>query len=65
MARTIDWQLFEKAIDLTAAAVRGGMGGESSQPPAFAAQVFTEVWAALKQAAEDLPDKPTTAGFSA
>ncbi|HVM11308.1 MAG TPA: hypothetical protein VM638_02365 [Actinomycetota bacterium] len=64
MAREIDWQLFEKAVDLTAMALRGGMGGEGSQPPAFAAQVFTEVWGALKQAAGDLPEKPS-AGFSA
>jgi hypothetical protein len=62
MAREIDWQLFEKAIDLTASAVRGSLGGENSQPPGYAADVFREVWTALKEASHDLPEKPKT-GF--
>lgn len=62
MAREIDWALFEKAIDVTVSAVRGTMGGEKSQPPAYAADVFREVWSALKEAAEDLPEKGK-AGF--
>jgi hypothetical protein len=33
------------------------MGGESNQPAAYASDVFREVWAALKQAAEDLPER--------
>lgn len=57
MTREIDWVLFEKAVDLTTSAVRGAMGGEGSQPPKFAADVFREVWAALKEAAADLPEK--------
>lgn len=63
MAREIDWQLFEKAVDLSAMALRGAMGGESSQPPSYAAELFREVWEALKEAAKDLPDKPR-AGFA-
>ncbi|MBI4260687.1 MAG: hypothetical protein HY658_08995 [Actinobacteria bacterium] len=62
MAREIDWALFEKAVDLTAAAVRGSLGGEGSQPASFAADVFREVWTALKEASQDLPEKPRT-GF--
>jgi hypothetical protein len=62
MAREIDWVLFEKAVDVTASAVRGAMGGESSQPPKYAADVFREVWAALKEAAGDLPERGK-AGF--
>ncbi len=58
----IDRALFEKAIDLTSSALRGGMGGEGSQPPAYAADVFREVWAALKEASNDLPERPK-AGF--
>ena len=58
----IDRALFEKAIDLTASALRGGMGGEGSQPPAYAADVFRQVWAALKEASNDLPERPK-AGF--
>jgi hypothetical protein len=64
MAREIDWQLFEKAVDVTASALRGAMGGEGSQPARYAGDVFKAVWAALKEAAEDLPDKPRP-GFSA
>ena len=57
MTREVDWQLFEKAVDVTATALRGSMGGENSQPPAYAAELFKAVWEALKEAAEDLPDK--------
>jgi hypothetical protein len=64
MAREIDWQLFEKAVDVTASALRGAMGTEGSQPPQYAGEVFKAVWAALKEAAEDLPDKPRP-GFAA
>ncbi|MGH2711206.1 MAG: hypothetical protein ACRDH9_08400 [Actinomycetota bacterium] len=65
MSREIDWQVFEKAIDLTASALRGAMGGENSQPPAYAGEVFRSVWDSLKQAAEELPEKTRGAGFSA
>jgi len=63
MPREIDWQLFEKAADITASALRGAMGGEKSQPPAYAGDVFKAVWEALKDAAQDLPDTPPRAGF--
>jgi len=53
----IDRALFEKAIDVTATALRGAMGGEGSQPPSYAAEVFREVWGALKEAAKELPDR--------
>ena len=60
MTREIDWQLFEKAIDVTATALRGSMGGENSQPPKYAAELFRAVWDALKEASEDLPEKGRT-----
>jgi hypothetical protein len=62
MADQIDRALFEKAIDVTATALRGAMGGQGSQPPAYAAEVFREIWSALKEASQDLPEKPR-AGF--
>ncbi|MBI2237547.1 MAG: hypothetical protein HYU54_03350 [Actinobacteria bacterium] len=62
MAREFDWPLFEKAVEITVSAVRGTLGGENSQPPKFAADVFREVWAAMKEAAADLPGKEK-AGF--
>ncbi len=57
MARELDWAVFEKAVEITASAVRGAMGGESSQPAGYAGDLFREVWAALKLAAEDLPER--------
>jgi hypothetical protein len=62
MAHEYDWALFEKAVDITASALRGTMGAENSQPPAYAGQVFKEVFGALKEAASDLPDR-SKAGF--
>jgi hypothetical protein len=53
----IDRSLFDKAIEVTATALRGGMGGEGSQPPSYAAELFREVWNALKEAAQELPDR--------
>ncbi len=63
VAREIDWALFEKAVELTASALRGAMGGENSQPANYAGDVFREVWQALKEAAKELPEKPKSAGF--
>ena len=62
MASQIDRALFEKAIDVTAMALRGAMGGENSQPPTYAAEVFREVWQALRAAAEEIQERPK-AGF--
>lgn len=62
MSREFDWVLFEKAVEITASAVRGAMGGENCQPPAYAGEVFAEVYAALKGAAADLPERGK-AGF--
>jgi hypothetical protein len=58
----IDRALFEKAIDFAATALRGSMGGDKSQPPSYAAELFKEVWKAVKEGAKDLPDR-TRAGF--
>ena len=60
MAHDMDWAIFEKAVEITASAVRGALGGENSQPPAFAADVFKEVYAALREAAGEMspPGKP-------
>jgi hypothetical protein len=58
----IDQSLFDKATEMTATALRGAMGGQGSQPPSYAAEVFREIWAALKDAAQELPDR-SRAGF--
>jgi hypothetical protein len=53
----IDRALFDKAAEVTATALRGAMGGQGSQPPSYAAEVFREVWNALKEAAKEVPDR--------
>lgn len=58
----IDLALFDKAAEMTATALRGAMGGQGSQPPSYAAEVFREIWGALREAAQELPDRPR-AGF--
>ena len=62
MARELDWAVFEKAVEITASAVRGAMGGENSQPPSYAGDVFKSVWTALTAAIEELPERGHT-GF--
>jgi hypothetical protein len=62
VAGEIDRTLFDKAIDVTATALRGAMGGENSQPPAYAAELFREIWGAFQEAAKELPDR-SRAGF--
>ena len=62
MARDVDWAVFEKAVEITASALRGALGGPDSQPPAFAAEVFREVYAALRETASQMPE-PCKPGF--
>jgi hypothetical protein len=62
VADYIDRSLFDKAIEMTAMALRGTMGGEGSQPASYAADVFKEIWGALKEASQDLPER-SQAGF--
>ena len=49
MTRETDWAVFEKAIEVTASAVRGTMGAAGSQPPTYVGDVFREVYKALKE----------------
>lgn len=62
MAREIDWALFEKAVDITASALRGSLGQADSKPASYAGEVFAEVWKALKTASQDLSERGR-AGF--
>ncbi len=57
MPLEVDRALFEKAIDLTAMALRGSMGGDKSQPPSYAADLFKEIWNAVKEGAKDVPER--------
>jgi histone H3/H4 len=63
MTRDTEWAVFEKACEITASAVRGTISGSDGQQASFVGEVFREVHAALKQAAEELMDKNAKAGF--
>jgi hypothetical protein len=61
MSKETDWMVFEKAVEVTASAVRGTAGG--AQPASYVGDVFREIHQALKEAAESMPPKETKAGF--
>jgi hypothetical protein len=63
MTRENEWRVFEKAVEITASAVRGAMGGEGSQPPSFVAEVFRETHAALTAIAEEIDAAERKTGF--
>lgn len=62
MALEQDRELFDKACEITASAVRGAMGGENSMPASYIGDVFREIYKALQEAASQMPDK-RKAGF--
>ena len=62
MAQEFDRALLDKAAEMTAMALKGAMGGQGSQPPSYAADVFREIWNALKEAVQELPER-ARAGF--
>ena len=62
MAIEQDRELFDKACEITASAVRGAMGGENSMPASYVGDVFREIYKALVDAASQMPDK-RKAGF--
>ena len=63
MTRESDWHVFEKACEITASAVRGTMSGLEGQEAAFVGDVFRAAYAALKQAADEMPSQSAKAGF--
>jgi hypothetical protein len=62
VAFDVDRALLDKAADVTAMALRGAMGGPDSKPASYAAEVFREVWGAMKDAAKEIPER-SRAGF--
>lgn len=64
MSRETDWQVFEKACDITASAVRGAMTGRDGQKASFVGDVFRSIHAALRESADAMPSKEQKAGFS-
>lgn len=62
MPTEIDRALVDKAADVTASALRGAMGAQGSQPPSYAADLFREVFKAMKEAIQEIPERGRT-GF--
>lgn len=62
MPTETDRGLVEKAADVTASALRGAMGAQGSQPPSYAAELFREIFNAMKEALQEIPER-TKAGF--
>jgi hypothetical protein len=58
----IDRGLVDKAADVTASALRGAMGAQGSQPPSYAAELFREIFNAMKEAVQEIPERGKT-GF--
>jgi hypothetical protein len=63
MSRDIDWHVFDKAADVTASAVRGAMGSQGSQPASYVAEVFREIYSALREVTDEMPSQDQNTGF--
>jgi hypothetical protein len=61
MSRDTDWMVFEKAVEVTASAVRGTAGG--AQPASYVGDVFREVHKALKETADAMAPEKSKPGF--
>ena len=61
MSRDNDWMVFEKAVEVTASAVRGTAGG--AQPASYVGDVFREIHKALKETADAMTPEKSKAGF--
>ncbi|MEO8476348.1 MAG: hypothetical protein ABI572_04745 [Actinomycetota bacterium] len=63
MTRESDWHVFEKACEITASAVRGTMTGQDGQQASFVGDVFREIYASVKEAADAMSSQSSKAGF--
>jgi len=60
MSRDTDWHVFDKACEITAMAARGTA---DEVTPAQVAEIFREVFGALRAAADALDSAGSPAGF--
>jgi hypothetical protein len=61
MNRETDWHVFDKAVELTAMAVRGTAAGGA--PAEYVADLFREVHRALTETAEAMQHSESKTGF--
>ena len=60
MSRDSDWHVFDKAVEVTASAVRGAAAGLQ---PAQVGDVFREVHTALREVADAMESNERKTGF--
>lgn len=60
MSRDSDWHVFDKAVEVTASAVRGAAAGLQ---PAQVGDVFREVHTALREVADAMESNDRKTGF--
>ena len=60
MSRDTDWHVFDKACEITAMAARGTA---DEVTPAQVADIFREVFGALREAADAMESTGSPAGF--
>jgi len=61
MSRETEWMVFDKAVEVTASAVRGTAGG--ANPASYVGDLFREIHKALKETANAMPPRESKTGF--
>jgi len=61
MSRESDWHVFDKAVEMTASAVRGTAGPELR--PGYVAELFTAIHGSLSQAVDSMVSVDAKTGF--
>ena len=61
MSRESDWHVFDKAVEMTASAVRGTAGPDLR--PDYVAELFTAIHGALSSSVDAMPSVEAKTGF--
>ena len=61
MSRESDWHVFDKAVEMTASAVRGTAGPELR--PDYVAELFAAIHGSLTNAVESMASREAKTGF--
>lgn len=61
MSRDSDWHVFDKAVEMTASALRGAAGPELR--PDYAAELFTAIHGSLSRVADEMVSHEAKTGF--
>jgi hypothetical protein len=61
MSRESDWHVFDKAVEMTASALRGTAGPDLR--PDYVAELFTAIHSSLTQAVDSMASLEAKTGF--